>query len=108
MAFALGVVAVAMLVIAQLLIVAHDHLQAEQAARRAVRAASVAADPASSASRAAAASLGARAHSVSVDTDSSMVTVTVTLSEMPRLAIVGPMVRGIEASATATMLFEPP
>ncbi len=108
MALALSVVAVAMLLIAQLLIVAHDHLQAEHAARRAVRAASVSAEPAASASTAAGESLGPRPHSVAVETEAAMVTVTVTLSTMPRLPIVGPLIRDHRASATAVMLFDPP
>jgi hypothetical protein len=108
LALALSMVAVAMLLIGQLLLVAHDHLQAEHAARRAVRAASVSAEPTASANDAAGASLGPRSHSVAVEADAVMVTVTVTLSQMPRLPIVGPLLRDHQASATAVMLFEPP
>jgi Flp pilus assembly protein TadG len=108
LALGIPVVMVVVLMVAQLLVVAHDHLHVEQAARTAVRAASVSADPAGSAERAASQHLGLRAHDVTTSVQTPLVSVTVTLTAVGRLPLVGMMVNSLEPSATAVMLLEPP
>lgn len=101
MALVLPVVIVVVLVVAQVLIVGRDQLIVEITARQAARAASVSADPATAARRAAAGSFGTRDHHVAVTIDGANVTAIVTATS----SIIG---RSIELTARATMPLEPP
>lgn len=100
MLFLCGVIEVAL--------VGRDQLALELSARAAARAASVSASPSAAATNAAQQATALRPLDVSTRTGGDTVTVTVRHRHDPSLPMIGPLLAGVDLSASATMAWEPP
>jgi Flp pilus assembly protein TadG len=107
LALCLPLVVVLVLGVLQVAIVGRDRLALELAAREGARAAAVSATPAVAARAAAERVTTLRPLHVTVDVDGSTVTVEVR-SAATALALLAPLVDGLELAARATMVLEPP
>lgn len=106
-ALALPLLVLGLLALAQVAVVVRNEVAVELAAREGARAASVSANPSTSAAGAA-----ARAVTLPIDVSTSItgdaVTVTVTYVDHTDIAIIGSVLGSITHRATATMALEPP
>ena len=107
-AISLPVVVLLVLGIVQLVVVARDQLAVELAAREAVRAASVAADPGASATRAANAATALRPLDVTTYVDGNRVTVSVRYVDTTDVPLIGAFIADVTLTARVTMAREPP
>ncbi|MFV0306755.1 MAG: TadE/TadG family type IV pilus assembly protein [Desertimonas sp.] len=89
-------------------LVGRDQLALELSARAAARAASVSASPSAAATNAAQQATALRPLDVSTRTGGDTVTVTVRHRHDPSLPMIGPLLAGVDLSASATMAWEPP
>lgn len=105
-ALVMPLVVVLVVFLAQFLVLAHDQMLVESAARAAARAAAVAGAPAGAAQSAAAEVLGGRDFTISVSEQSATVTVEITRRTARMMPFIAGFVR--ELRADATMLVEPP
>ncbi len=101
-------VVVFVLGVLQVALVARDQLAIELAAREAVRAAAVSAQPAAAASGAAQRATSLQPLAVVVRVASGAVTVTVRHRSRTDVPIVGPLIADVDLQARATMVLEPP
>jgi Flp pilus assembly protein TadG len=108
LALVLPVVAMLALGVAQVAVVAAHQLAVLHAARDAARAASVDADAAGAAQRAAHQATALRPLSVSAAVDGDLVTVTVSHRAPTDLPLVGPLLPDVVLSARVTMARDPP
>ena len=107
-ALALPFVAMLLLGVVQVVVVVRDQLAVGLAAREGARAASVAADPSSAATRAAADAVALTPLTVSTSVADGLVTVHVTYTNDTSVALVGHVMGNVELDATVTMALEPP
>jgi Flp pilus assembly protein TadG len=107
-AIALPVVVVLVLGIVQVVVVARDQLAVELAARQAARAASVSADPAAAAERAANDATDLRPLAVATRVEGDRVTVSVELVTTTDVPLVGAFIADVTVAAHVTMRREPP
>jgi Flp pilus assembly protein TadG len=107
-ALALPLLMVFVLGTVQLAVVVRDQLAVELAAREGARAAVVAADPAASAQRAAAAATALRPLDVAASIATDAVTVTVHHVDPTDVPIIGMLLPDVDVSASVTMALEPP
>jgi Flp pilus assembly protein TadG len=107
-AIALPLVVILVLGIVQVILIARDQIAVELAAREGARAATVAANPTSAATRSANEAISLRPLDVSASTAAERVTVTVRHRSQTTVALIGPLIPDVELSATVTMTREPP
>jgi TadE-like protein len=107
LALCIPVVVVLVLGVLQVALVGRDRLAIELAAREGARAAAVSADPSVAARAAAERVTTLRPLTVAVAVDAGTVTVEVRATATA-LPLVGAAVHGLELSASATMMLEPP
>jgi Flp pilus assembly protein TadG len=107
LALCLPVVMLMLLGVVQIAVIIHTQLLVQHAAREAVRAASVDADPSSAATHALA---DLNLHSVTIGVASSgdLVTVNVDVVTQTNVPLIGGLIPDIHQHAQATMTFEPP
>ncbi len=107
LALAMPLLCLLLLGIVQIAVVVRDQLVAIEAARAGARAAAVSPDPATAADAAVrhAVSLAAR---VSTTTHDGYVTVTVVITNLTDVPLIGVLMRNVELHGTATMILEPP
>lgn len=107
-ALALPFVAMLLLGIVQVVVVVRDQLAVGLAAREAARAASVAADPSSAATHAAADAVALTPLTVDTWVADGRVTVHVTYTNDTSVALIGHIIGHVELDATVSMAREPP
>jgi len=107
LALALPLLCLLLLATVQVVVVAADQLLVIQAARVAVRAAAVSADPVASANDAVHKALGSTAN-VSAATHDAYVTITVSVINDTDVPLVGAFIPEVHLVGHATMLLEPP
>ena len=108
LALALPVVVVLLLGMLQVALVGRDQLAIELAAREAVRAAAVSADPRAAARLAADRVTSLRPLTLAVSVGDDTVTVTVSHRSATDVALIGHLVDDVVVQATSTMALEPP
>ena len=110
LALALPVLCLLLLGIVQFAIVIRDQLAVIEAARAAVRAASVSADPGGAAAVAANDAVGSGLPSARTSTSLSgqYVTVTVTMINSTDVPLIGFLLPDVQVQSSATMILEPP
>ncbi len=108
MALVLPLVALFALGVAQVAVVAAHQLAVLHAARDAARAASVDADAAGAADRAAHRATALRPLSISTAATDDVVTVTVSHRAATDVPLIGPLLPDVELSARVTMARDPP
>jgi Flp pilus assembly protein TadG len=108
LALSLPLVLLVILALVQVAVVARDRLAVELAAREAVRAAAVSADPATAARLAVERVTTLDPVEVTVSQGGDTVTVTVRTVNPTDVPLIGSIVPGATITATATMAWEPP
>ncbi len=110
LALAMPVLCLLLLAIVQFAVVARDQLTMIEAARAAVRAASVSADPAGSATVSARATIRSDTRTAVVDTsvNGRFVTVSVTVINPTDVPLIGLLLPDVRVTGDATMILEPP
>lgn len=108
--FALALPFVVMLVlgVVQVVVVVRDQLAVGAAAREGARAASVAADPAGAAQRAATQAISLSPLRVGTVSSADAVTVTVSYVNDTSVALIGHLISSVDLDASVTMAYEPP
>ena len=107
LALALPLLCLLLLGVVQIALVVSDQLAVIEAARVGARAAAVASDPASAATAAVQRALprGAR---VSTTVDGGYVTVTVSITSVTEVPLIGTLMPDVQVGSSSTMLLEPP